>query len=118
MTGSDDAGLRARAMQAGCVAFLTKPFTPPALTEALSAARRRSASHAVLGRSAIELTHDLRGLARADNTLAHPSKTHAACCPYQAAQRGRLDPVTQPARTRHPAGRRAESACGCVLEQY
>lgn len=45
MTGSPDEALRARAMQAGCVAFLTKPFTPPALTEALSAAKRRSAAH-------------------------------------------------------------------------
>jgi FixJ family two-component response regulator len=44
MTGSTDEGLRWRAMQAGCVAFLTKPFTPPALDEALSAARRRSLS--------------------------------------------------------------------------
>jgi FixJ family two-component response regulator len=44
MTGSPDASLRARAMQAGCVAFLTKPFPPPALTEALIAAER-SASH-------------------------------------------------------------------------
>jgi FixJ family two-component response regulator len=41
MTGSPDETLRWRAMQAGCVAFLTKPFTPPALDEALSAARRR-----------------------------------------------------------------------------
>jgi FixJ family two-component response regulator len=45
MTGSPDEILRGRAMQAGCVAFLTKPFTPPALTEALSAAARRTASH-------------------------------------------------------------------------
>ncbi len=45
MTASLDVTLRARAMQAGCVAFLTKPFSPPALTEALSAAERRSASH-------------------------------------------------------------------------
>ncbi len=45
MTGSTDETLRARAMQAGCVAFLTKPFTPPALTEALSAARRKTSSH-------------------------------------------------------------------------
>jgi FixJ family two-component response regulator len=45
MTGSPDESLRERAMQIGCVAFLTKPFTPPALTEALSAAMRRSASH-------------------------------------------------------------------------
>jgi FixJ family two-component response regulator len=44
MTGSPDDALRWRAMQAGCVAFLTKPFTPPALDEALSAARRRSLS--------------------------------------------------------------------------
>ena len=41
MTGSPDDTLRWRAMQAGCVAFLSKPFTPPALDEALSAARRR-----------------------------------------------------------------------------
>jgi CheY-like chemotaxis protein len=41
MTGSTDESLRGRAMQAGCVAFLTKPFSPPALTEALSAAARR-----------------------------------------------------------------------------
>jgi FixJ family two-component response regulator len=45
MTGSTDESLRWRAMQAGCVAFLTKPFAPPALTEALNAAERRSASH-------------------------------------------------------------------------
>jgi FixJ family two-component response regulator len=45
MTGRPDDILRGRAMQAGCVAFLTKPFPPPALTEALSAAERRSASH-------------------------------------------------------------------------
>jgi FixJ family two-component response regulator len=44
MTGSPDDALRWRAMQAGCVAFLTKPFTPPALDEALSAAKRRSQS--------------------------------------------------------------------------
>jgi FixJ family two-component response regulator len=44
MTGNPDDALRWRAMQAGCVAFLTKPFTPPALDEALSAARRRSLS--------------------------------------------------------------------------
>jgi len=44
MTGSPDDTLRWRAMQAGCVAFLTKPFTPPALDEALSAARRRKPS--------------------------------------------------------------------------
>ena len=45
MTGSPDDLLRWRALEAGCVAFLTKPFAPPALTEALSAAVRRSASH-------------------------------------------------------------------------
>ena len=44
MTGSTDEMLRARAMQAGCVAFLTKPFTPPALDEALMAAKRRRLS--------------------------------------------------------------------------
>ena len=44
MTGSTDETLRWRATQAGCVAFLTKPFTPPALDEALSAAKRRSSS--------------------------------------------------------------------------
>jgi len=44
MTGSPDDTLRWRAMQAGCVAFLTKPFTPPALDEALSAAKRRTPS--------------------------------------------------------------------------
>ena len=44
MTGSTDETLRARAMQAGCVAFLTKPFTPPALDEALMAAKRRKHS--------------------------------------------------------------------------
>jgi CheY-like chemotaxis protein len=44
MTGSPDAMLRARAIQAGCVAFLTKPFTPVALDEALMAAKRRSLS--------------------------------------------------------------------------
>lgn len=42
MTGSPDEALRWRALQAGGVAFLTKPFTPPALDEALSAAKRRS----------------------------------------------------------------------------
>ena len=42
MTGSTDKIVRARAMQAGCVAFLTKPFTPPALEEALMAAKRRT----------------------------------------------------------------------------
>jgi FixJ family two-component response regulator len=42
MTASTDDSLRWRAMQAGCVAFLTKPFAPPALTEALCAARRRA----------------------------------------------------------------------------
>jgi FixJ family two-component response regulator len=42
MTGSTDETLRGRAMQAGCVAFLTKPFTPSALDEALSAAKRRN----------------------------------------------------------------------------
>jgi len=42
MTGSPDETLRWRAMQAGCVAFLTKPFTPVALDEALMAAKRRS----------------------------------------------------------------------------
>jgi len=45
MTASTSETLRGRAMEAGCVAFLTKPFSPPALTEALSAAERRSASH-------------------------------------------------------------------------
>jgi len=45
MTASPDDALRARAMQTGCVAFLTKPFTAPALTEALSAARRRTGSN-------------------------------------------------------------------------
>ena len=44
MTGSPDDTLRGRAMQAGCVAFLTKPFTPPALDEALGAAKRRNRS--------------------------------------------------------------------------
>lgn len=44
MTGSTEESVRARAMQAGCVAFLTKPFTPPALDEALMAAKRRSRS--------------------------------------------------------------------------
>ena len=44
MTGSTDDILRARALQAGCVAFLTKPFAPPALEEALMAAKRRSMS--------------------------------------------------------------------------
>jgi FixJ family two-component response regulator len=43
MTASTDESLRGRAMQCGCVAFLTKPFAPPALTEALCAARRRNA---------------------------------------------------------------------------
>jgi FixJ family two-component response regulator len=45
MTGSPDESLRWRAIEAGCVAFLTKPFAPPALVEALSAAARHSASH-------------------------------------------------------------------------
>jgi FixJ family two-component response regulator len=31
-------------MQAGCVAFLTKPFTSPALDEALMVAKRKSLS--------------------------------------------------------------------------
>ena len=44
MTGSTDETVRARAMQAGCVAFLTKPLTPPALDEALMAARRKRRS--------------------------------------------------------------------------
>ena len=44
MTGSTDETLRGRAMQAGCVAFLTKPFSPIALIEALNAAERRSRS--------------------------------------------------------------------------
>jgi FixJ family two-component response regulator len=44
MTGSTDETVRARAMQAGCVAFLTKPFTPPALDEALMVAKRKSLS--------------------------------------------------------------------------
>ena len=44
MTGSTDDTVRARAIQAGCVAFLTKPLTPPALDEALMAARRKSRS--------------------------------------------------------------------------
>ena len=43
MTASTDESLRARASQAGCVAFLTKPFPPPALTEALCAAKRTAA---------------------------------------------------------------------------
>jgi FixJ family two-component response regulator len=43
MTASTDESVRWRALQAGCVAFLTKPFAPPALTEALCAARRRAA---------------------------------------------------------------------------
>jgi len=45
MTASTDEMLRGRAMHSGCVAFLTRPFTPPALTEALSAAQRRAVSH-------------------------------------------------------------------------
>lgn len=44
MTGSTDETVRARAMQAGCVAFLTKPITPPALDEALMAAKRKNRS--------------------------------------------------------------------------
>jgi FixJ family two-component response regulator len=44
MTGSTDATVHGRAMQAGCVALLTKPFSPPALDEALAAAKRRSRS--------------------------------------------------------------------------
>ena len=44
MTGSTEPTVRARAMQAGCVAFLTKPFTPPALDEALMVAKRKSLS--------------------------------------------------------------------------
>jgi FixJ family two-component response regulator len=44
MTGSTEQSVRARALQAGCVAFLTKPFTPPALDEALAAAKRKSLS--------------------------------------------------------------------------
>jgi FixJ family two-component response regulator len=44
MTGSTDETVRGRALQAGCVAFLTKPFAPPALDEALMAAKRRTLS--------------------------------------------------------------------------
>jgi len=44
MTGSPDETLRGRAMEAGCVAFLTKPFSPLALIEALNVAERRSQS--------------------------------------------------------------------------
>jgi FixJ family two-component response regulator len=44
MTGSPDDALRKRAVQAGGVGFLTKPFAPVALDEALSAAKRRSLS--------------------------------------------------------------------------
>jgi FixJ family two-component response regulator len=44
MTGSTDQTLRARAMQAGCVAYLIKPFSPQALEEALIAAKRKSQS--------------------------------------------------------------------------
>jgi FixJ family two-component response regulator len=44
MTGSTEQTVRARAIEAGCVAFLTKPFTSPALDEALMAAKRRSLS--------------------------------------------------------------------------
>lgn len=44
MTGSTEEILRGRAMEAGCVAFLTKPFSPLTLIEALNAAQRRSTS--------------------------------------------------------------------------
>jgi FixJ family two-component response regulator len=42
MTASNEHTLRWRAIQAGCVAFLIKPFTPVALDEALDAAKRRN----------------------------------------------------------------------------
>ena len=41
MTASTDPGLRARAMDLGCIAFLSKPFAPLALAEALNAALNR-----------------------------------------------------------------------------
>jgi CheY-like chemotaxis protein len=41
MTASTDPGLRARAMDLGCVAFLGKPFPPLALAEALNEALDR-----------------------------------------------------------------------------
>ena len=47
MTGSPDEALRGRALDAGCVAFLTKPFTPVALAEAVMAARRRGEPNAM-----------------------------------------------------------------------
>jgi FixJ family two-component response regulator len=41
MTGSPTEMIRGRAMEAGCVAFLTKPFTPGALVAALTEAEAR-----------------------------------------------------------------------------
>lgn len=42
MTASQDETTRERAMELGCIAFLTKPFAPLALAEALIAAGKRS----------------------------------------------------------------------------
>ncbi len=43
MTGRPSEVIRGRAAQAGCVAFLTKPFAPAALVEALREAEQRGA---------------------------------------------------------------------------
>jgi len=43
MSGSADEETRQEARDAGCVAFLCKPFTPEGLSRALDAARRRNA---------------------------------------------------------------------------
>ena len=40
MTGSDNKSIQQQALDAGCVAFLSKPFVAPALAEALAAAQR------------------------------------------------------------------------------
>jgi FixJ family two-component response regulator len=43
MTGNQDAAVRAAAMNSGCIAFLTKPFSTQELIEPLNkAAERRS----------------------------------------------------------------------------
>jgi FixJ family two-component response regulator len=44
MTASTDESIRRQAHDAGCVAFLRKPFVPADLSQALDAARRREAT--------------------------------------------------------------------------